>query len=62
MSQNKYTRRTFNRFLIALPLISLVAGISSCTHIEPKAFTFGEVVSAPLGCVELLQRSEQGDC
>ena len=61
MENNQLTRRTFCRALIGAAILPCL-GLSACSSLEPEQFLTGEVITPPIGCVELLERSENGDC
>ncbi len=36
--------------------------MTACATPEPRPFLAGNIVTAPIGCTELLQRDPRGDC
>lgn len=57
-----FDRRRFCKGLIALAAASTVPVLSACSAFEPRPFTTGDTVPAPMGCSELLARNPRGDC
>lgn len=61
MKNNQVNRRTICRGLLGAVILPCL-GLSSCSSLEPEMFLTGEEITPPIGCVELLKRSENGDC
>lgn len=61
MENKQLNRRAFCRAIAGAAILPCL-GLSSCSSLEPKVFLTGEVVNPPIGCVELLKKSEDGDC
>lgn len=61
MNKEKLARRAFCRNLFGAAILPCL-GLTACTSLEPETFITGDQVNPPIGCVELLKRSENGDC
>ncbi len=59
---NKQSRRQFIGLLGGTLTLAILPGLTACHQFVPKPFMAGEEVKAPLGCQELLQRDQRGDC
>ena len=64
--ENIQSRRQFlgllGRAVGRVVTLTVLPGLTACHQFEPKPFMTGDVVKAPLGCQELLQRDQRGDC
>lgn len=61
MNKKQLNRRAFCRALLGAAILPCL-GLTACSSLEPETFITGEVITPPIGCVELLKRSENGDC
>lgn len=61
MNNKQSSRRRFCRGLLGAAILPCL-GLTACSSLEPEIFLTGEIITPPIGCVELLKRSENGDC
>lgn len=61
MDNKQLNRRAFCRGLLGAVILPCL-GLTACSSLEPETFLTGETTTPPIGCVELLKRSENGDC
>ena len=56
------SRREFLGQSVRLFLAGFLPGVVGCSPLEPKEFKLGQIVRPPLGCEQLREQNEEGDC